>query len=45
MEDLKQAKVIETGKTIEVYRHRDGVWVDYADCTTKYNDSELELDK
>ncbi len=40
---LINAHVIATGEKIQVYKHRDGTWIDYADCNTCYRLRELRL--
>ena len=42
---LFNAKIISTGKVIQVYKHYTGDYVDYADCGTMYQPNELELEK
>lgn len=37
-----KAKVKSTGKEVTVYKHKaTGRWVDYSDCTTMYDESDL----
>ena len=42
---LLNAKVKATGKSVQVYAHHLGGYVDYSDCSTKYKESELKLEK
>ncbi len=39
----KKAIVKATGKTVTVYRHREGDWVDSSDLDTRYAKNELEF--
>jgi hypothetical protein len=42
MQTLRKATIKATGKEIQVYKQNStGLWIDYADCTTTYNESEL----
>ena len=43
MNQLRKATVISTGKKIEVYKHRNGTWIDYANCETEYKKSEVQI--
>lgn len=36
MNDLKTATVKATGKSVKVYRLKNGNWCDYANCHTQY---------
>lgn len=41
--ELKNAKIIATGKVVQVYRHTSGGWVDWSDCKTIYKENEVQL--
>lgn len=44
--DLLEATVKDTGKKVQVYRHRDsGNYVDFKDCKTMYQEKELIIGK
>lgn len=46
MNDLKTAKVKDTGKIIKVYKlSRRNKWCNYEDCKTEYSYQELEFIK
>ena len=42
---LLNAKVKATGKSVQVYAHNMGDYVDYSDCSTMYKKSELKFEK
>jgi len=41
MNPLLKVKVKRTGKVIQVYKHQHGKFIDYADCNTEYDKSEI----
>lgn len=43
MNKLLTATIKATGKRVEVYRHRSGSFIDFSDCNTEYQKSELKL--
>ena len=44
MSDLKKATILSTGVNVSVYRSsREDVWINYADCKTKYKPDELKF--
>lgn len=40
---LRKVKVLATGRTIEVYKLKNGNWCDYADCKTQYKPHEFQF--
>ena len=38
-----KAIVSATGDHVEVYKHQDGGYVDFKDCTTRYTKNELRF--
>lgn len=43
--ELKKAKIISTGASVEVYQSKAlGTWINYQDCTTEYNTNELNFE-
>lgn len=35
--------VLKTGKQVTVYKHRDGGYVDFTNCSTKYQAHEITI--
>lgn len=43
---LIKAVIIETGKRVQVYRSSErGTFIDYSDCSTEYEESQLNITK
>ena len=41
--DLVKATIIKTGLNVQLYRRNDGGFVNYSDCKTVYQESELKF--